>query len=96
MCMESVVVRELIISASYFYVDAADSVMELSDFALLCRKAIGVALSIEYFFVTVLVDAYGSEVFFDMWIGMIQRPLDLFEKIHIGGKQIASKFYYTS
>ena len=94
--LEGIMLRELIISAPYLFIEPADSYFELSTFSLLCRLCNGFAPCIYWFVVTFLRNAYGEEPFFDMWIGMMQRPLDMFEKIHIGGKQIASMFYYTS
>merc|ERR1719387_1206518 len=38
---------------------------------------------------------YNGSQIFSWWIVMMRGPLDVFEQIHICGKQVASKFYDT-
>ena len=38
---------------------------------------------------------YGSEVVFESWVQCFRVPLDLFERITICGRQLASILYFT-
>ena len=41
-------------------------------------------------------EIYGSEEIFYWWIGSLEVPLGLFERVHVGGRQVASLFYETA
>jgi hypothetical protein len=91
----SAVVREIPIATSMLLLERSDSILELSAFGAGCRVVYGYGTAFSWFFVIWGRHGLGMERFFDWWISIFSRPLDWFEGIHIGGKQIASFFYDT-
>ena len=99
-CILSVCLQELINSTTLLALQktplGAQSVFELTTFGVVCRVTYAWGLLIPCSVANAGREIYGSEKVFDWWIGLLRGPLDLFERIHIGGKQIASMFYYAS
>jgi hypothetical protein len=75
---------------------AAVSSFEMGLFGIACRMAFAFGTAIAFSIVNIAKEVYGSEEVFNWWIGMLEGPLDLFEQVHIFGKQVASLFYETT
>ena len=88
----SAMLREFICTVPYFLIPPG-FVGETGEDVFVMRT---IACSLIVFLikaVSLAEPVYGSEKVLDCWLGFFQLPLRLFERIHLCGTQIASRFY---
>ena len=94
-CALCPVIREFPPANVLLLLAPADSVFELSTFSIAIRVIYSYSILTCWMVVSICVNLYGARSVFDWWMGMMEPFFDLFENIHMCGKQIASIFYDT-